>query len=254
MGPLQFGGAAQGSTSIISHAYSKDCRASVSHYPECRLEKPQRYFWVAIFLVSCRTRGACETMEGSDPESADSSKSSRQSRRSSGSVGRRGNPSSAAIFGGGSREGTSSARMGLYGALSSCAAAVFLQPLDIIKTRQVAVFLSLAETFKRGFRVSLVPVFLQTMVQLLRPWIRELTLTFSLPADFYSLLPLTCAFACGSSSNSASLACDLQSELLHLQYTRTMAPWAFGEVPLPLSFGWPRGPVSTQESAFGAHD
>ncbi|KAL8438760.1 hypothetical protein Efla_003431 [Eimeria flavescens] len=45
--------------------------------------------------------------------------------------------SSAAIFGG-DRASNSAARMGLYGALSSCVAAILLQPLDVIKTRQVS--------------------------------------------------------------------------------------------------------------------
>lgn len=44
--------------------------------------------------------------------------------------------SSAAILGGAGGD-FSTARMGLYGALSSSAAAVALQPLDVIRTRQV---------------------------------------------------------------------------------------------------------------------
>ena len=83
---------------------------------------------------------AAHTMDRSDPESADSSKSSAENKNAREGTGGRPNPSSAAIFGCGNREDTSATRMGLYGALSSCTAAVFLQPLDIIKTRQVFAF------------------------------------------------------------------------------------------------------------------
>ncbi|XP_026193785.1 mitochondrial glycine transporter [Cyclospora cayetanensis] len=58
-----------------------------------------------------------------------------QARNSAETASRR-NSSSAAIFGGGTSGSSSSTLMGIYGALSSCAAAVALQPLDVIKTRQ----------------------------------------------------------------------------------------------------------------------
>lgn len=74
------------------------------------------------------------------PALAGTQQSSSQSSSSSSSTnvraGGRSFSSSAAIFGGGGRGETSSARMGIYGSLSSCAAAVLLQPLDVIKTRQ----------------------------------------------------------------------------------------------------------------------
>lgn len=100
----------------------------------------QRIFSSVHFVrlsISLRPFRPCVAMGGPDPQPPGMTEAEAAVPSSDSSTTRRTRGNSAAIFGGGSRGETSSARMGLYGAISSCAAGVFLQPLDIIKTRQV---------------------------------------------------------------------------------------------------------------------
>lgn len=100
----------------------------------------QRVFSSVHFVrlrISPRPFRPSLAMGGPDPRPTGITEAEAAAPGSDNSTTRRSRGNSAAIFGGGSRGETSSARMGLYGAISSCAAGVFLQPLDIIKTRQV---------------------------------------------------------------------------------------------------------------------
>ncbi|KAL8271175.1 hypothetical protein Esti_004907 [Eimeria stiedai] len=84
-------------------------------------------------LLGLKSPCSSKQLAGSACSSSPAAQTIPPSSSSSNSSNGKGAGGSAAIFGGG-REGHTSARMGLYGALSSC-------PLDVVKTRQVRIHL-----------------------------------------------------------------------------------------------------------------